>query len=59
MVISFWHRVLDLISPRLCVMCGQRLTVSEEIICSKCNFHLPRTHFQQDPYENNLAISFS
>lgn len=58
MVISFWHRVLDLISPRLCVMCGQRLTVSEEIICSKCNFHLPRTHFQQDPYENEMAKLF-
>jgi len=58
MVISFWHRVLDLISPRLCVVCGQRLTVSEEIICSKCNLHLPRTHFQQDPYENEMAKLF-
>lgn len=58
MVISFWHRVLDLISPRLCVVCGQRLTVSEEIICSKCNFHLPRTDFQQDPYENEMAKLF-
>ena len=58
MVISFWHRVLDLISPRLCVVCGQRLTVSEEIICSKCNFHLPRTGFQQDPYENEMAKLF-
>lgn len=58
MVISFWHRVLDLISPRLCVVCGQRLTVSEEIICSKCNFHLPRTYFQQDPYENEMAKLF-
>lgn len=56
--ISFWHRVLDLISPRLCVVCGQRLTVSEEIICSKCNFHLPRTGFQQDPYENEMAKLF-
>ena len=58
MVISFWHRLLDLISPRLCVVCGQRLTVSEEIICSKCNFHLPRTGFQQDPYENEMAKLF-
>ena len=56
--ISFWHRVLDLISPRLCVVCGQRLTVSEETICSKCNFHLPRTGFQQDPYENEMAKLF-
>ena len=56
--ISFWHRLLDLISPRLCVVCGQRLTVCEEIICSKCNLHLPRTGFQKDPYENEMAKLF-
>lgn len=56
--ISFWHRLLDLISPRLCVVCGQRLTVSEEAICSKCNLHLPRTGFQQDPYENEMTKLF-
>ena len=56
--ISFWHRLLDLISPRLCVVCGQRLTVSEEIICSKCNLHLPRTDFQKNPYENEMAKLF-
>ena len=56
--ISFWHRVLDLISPRLCVVCGQRLTVSEDIICTRCNLHLPRTDFQQDPYENEMAKLF-
>ena len=58
MVISFWHRLLDLISPRLCVVCGQRLTISEETICTKCNLHLPRTDFHQDPYENEMAKLF-
>ena len=57
-MISFWRRLLDLISPRLCVVCGHRLSVTEEAICSKCNFHLPRTHFQQDPYENEMAKLF-
>ena len=56
--ISFWHRLLDLISPRLCVVCGQRLTVSEEVICTKCNLHLPRTGFHRDPYENEMAKLF-
>ena len=56
--ISFWHRLLDLISPRLCVVCGQRLTVSEETICTKCNLHLPRTGFHKDPYENEMAKLF-
>ena len=56
--ISFWSSLLDLISPRTCVVCGQRLSVSEETICSKCNLHLPRTGFQQDPYENIMAKIF-
>lgn len=56
--ISFWHRLLDLISPRCCVVCGQRLSVTEEVICSKCNFHLPRTNFHRQPYENEMAKLF-
>ena len=56
--ISFWHRLLDLISPRLCVVCGHRLTVTEEIICARCNFHLPRTGFQHNAYENDMAKLF-
>ena len=58
MVISFWHRLLDLISPRLCVVCGNRLTVTEETICSRCNFHLPRTGFGKAPYDNEMAKLF-
>lgn len=56
--ISFWHRLLDFISPRCCVVCGHRLSVSEEIICVRCNFHLPRTGFQRNPYENEMAKLF-
>ena len=56
--ISFWHRLLDLISPRLCVVCGRRLTVTEEVICASCYLHLPRTGFGQDPYENEMARLF-
>ena len=56
--ISFWHRLLDTISPRLCVVCDNRLTVTEEIICSRCNFHLPRTDFGKIPYDNEMAKLF-
>ena len=56
--ISFWHRLLDLISPRLCVVCSHRLTVTEEVICARCNFHLPRTGFQNNAYENDMAKLF-
>ena len=58
MVISFWHRLLDLISPRVCVVCDNRLTITEEIICSRCNFHLPRTGFFKAPYDNEMAKLF-
>lgn len=56
--ISFWHRLLDLISPRLCVVCGHRLSVTEEVVCASCNFHLPRTGFQHNAYENEMAKLF-
>ena len=57
-MISFWRRLLDLISPRCCVVCDERLSVTEEVICTKCNFHLPRTGFQNNPYENEMAKLF-
>ena len=56
--ISFWHRLLDLISPRICVVCGKRLAVTEKVICNKCNFHLPRTGYSNNPYENEMAKLF-
>ena len=56
--ISFWRRILDLISPRLCVVCGYRLSVSEEILCTKCLLHLPRTGFHLNAYENEMAKLF-
>ena len=58
MKISFWARLLDLISPRLCVVCGSRLAVTEETLCSKCYLHLPRTDFGHDLYENVIAKLF-
>lgn len=56
--ISFWRRLLDLIAPRLCVVCGHRLTVTEEVICAKCNFHLPRTGFHHHAYDNEMVKLF-
>ena len=56
--ISFWRQLLDLIAPRLCVVCGHRLTPTEESLCAVCNLHLPRTGFHQDAYENEVARLF-
>ena len=49
---------MDLISPRLCVVCGNRLSVTEEVVCSKCYLHLPRTDFANELYENVMAKLF-
>jgi len=56
--ISFWYRLLDLIAPRLCVVCGRRLAPSEQVLCASCNMHLPRTGFQFDAKENVMARLF-
>ena len=47
-----------MISPRMCVVCGSRLAVTEETLCSKCYLHLPRTDFRNNLYENVMAKLF-
>ena len=56
--ISLLHRVLDVVAPRFCVVCGRRLSVSEQVICAACNLHLPRTDFCRHPLDNVLARLF-
>jgi len=55
MRISFWSRLLDTISPRHCLVCGRRLTVTEQSLCVGCNLHLPRTGFHLSPTDNVMA----
>lgn len=52
---SFFTRLLDLLSPRMCAICGNRLSINEQTICAKCNLHLPRTHYGRQPYDNEMA----
>lgn len=51
-------RILDFISPRLCVVCGHRLAPTERSLCSVCLFHLPRTDFHLKPLDNPMAQLF-
>jgi ComF family protein len=51
-------RILDFISPRLCVVCGQRLAPTERSLCGVCLFHLPRTNFHLKPLDNPMAQLF-
>lgn len=55
---SLWSRVLDFVSPRLCAVCGSRLSVTEYALCSACCLRLPRTGFCLRPYDNPVAQAF-
>lgn len=58
MRMRFWSRLLDLLSPRTCGVCGQRLSISEHAVCTPCYLHLPRTAFQYTPYDNPMTQLF-
>lgn len=49
--------LFSLFFPNLCPGCGQSLIKGEEVICSICHFHLPKTYFHNDP-ENPLNRVF-
>lgn len=55
---SFFSRVLDVIAPRSCVVCGRRLSMSERFLCAHCDLHLPRTDCAHDFYRNLMAQRF-
>lgn len=51
-------RLLDLIAPRFCCMCGSRLDVGEEVVCPACYLRLPLSGFLDDLVENAMAQTF-
>lgn len=55
---SFFGRLLDLVAPRFCCICGRRLTPTEEEVCVGCNISLPRTGFAASPTDNLLTRRF-
>jgi ComF family protein len=55
---SFWNRLLDVVSPRCCVVCGRRLSSGESVLCAVCHLHLPLTHLEQNPTDNPMARLF-
>ena len=55
---NWWSRILDFISPRECVVCGERLAPTERSICSVCLLHLPRTSYQFTPDDNPMVQLF-
>lgn len=55
---NFWNKLLDIIAPRTCVICGKRLSIQENSICAVCNRHLPRTKYIDTPYDNEMTKLF-
>jgi len=58
MHLSILAKIIDLLFPRYCPICGNRLSGDEECICMACNLHLPRTDTWEAPYENEMAKMF-
>lgn len=51
-------RLTNLVAPKQCVMCGCRLAVGEDVVCTSCNLDLPRTNYHEKPYDNEMAKLF-
>lgn len=51
-------KLFDLISPRLCVVCGHRLTPDESVLCAHCHLHMPFTNYHTTPLDNPMARLF-
>ena len=58
MQLSILAKIIDMLFPRICPVCGNRLAGEEESICMSCNLHLPRTDTWESPYENEMAKIF-
>ena len=48
---------VSLIYPKNCAICGNSLWRSEEIICQKCDYHLPKTNFHLEA-DNPVSLLF-
>jgi ComF family protein len=51
------YYLTELIFPRLCVTCGDKLIEQEQWICLHCLHHIPRTNYHLEP-ENPVAQLF-
>jgi ComF family protein len=51
------YYLTELLFPRLCVTCGDKLIEQEQWICLHCLHHIPRTNFHLQP-ENRVAQLF-
>lgn len=55
---DFLSRLIDFFQPRFCGICGHRLAVGEEAVCSCCCMQLPRTWQCSNALDNGMARLF-
>lgn len=55
---NFFVRFMSLVAPKACAVCGCKLGVGENVICSVCTSQLPRTNLHQHPADNIMARLF-
>lgn len=55
---SFWTSLFDLIVPRRCAICSNRLAPEESLLCADCEAELEKTPFHESPYDNPMARLF-
>lgn len=56
--VSFVTRLFDLLSPRQCAGCQQRLSIGEWVACDRCMLHTSFTPFSFAPRNNMMARMF-
>jgi ComF family protein len=54
---SYLDDLIGLIYPRICLGCGNPLWKNERVICTFCDFHLPKTGFHMEK-ENPFSLLF-
>ncbi|MCF8452068.1 MAG: ComF family protein [Pedobacter sp.] len=52
--LAYFNDLFCLFFPELCAACGRNLFKNENIICTDCIYHLPRTNFHIDT-QNKMA----
>lgn len=57
-IVDALRAVADLAMPRTCVVCGRKLLLREEHICTECEIGLPLTYFARQR-NNPMAMAFN
>ncbi|MBR5103090.1 MAG: ComF family protein [Bacteroidales bacterium] len=54
----WWRALVDLLLPRVCLVCGRKLGLQEEHLCLHCLADMPRTYFWNRSH-NAMADKFN